>query len=71
MFQVIQQKKVYVVDLTERPWGEIHSKDDPELVPYAEALNQALENGLISKPGKYGIHIDLTLNTWSVFEIIE
>lgn len=38
---------------------------------YAEALTDAFETGVITKPGKYGIHIDSKTNRWEAFKIIE
>lgn len=72
MFQVIDGKEVYVVELTDRPWS-IHSGGDPKLAPYAMALNFALQDGIVTGPGKYAIHVDLELEdpTWNVFRVIE
>lgn len=41
---------------------------------YARALQLAIETGVISEPGKYGIHLYKTprhLNGWNVYKIIE
>jgi hypothetical protein len=48
---------VFVVDLVYPPalpitWSTLVEK------PYAEALQHALENGKITRPGKYGIGLD-------------
>jgi hypothetical protein len=41
------------------------------LITYAEALNDALENGIISRPGKYGIWISETAAHYEIYEIKE
>lgn len=56
MFQKIQGKTVFVVDLKEIPklpirWEVPYEKE------YAQALERALFKGQITEPGKYGIHI--------------
>lgn len=38
---------------------------------YAEALQAAIETGVITEPGKYGIHVDLKTKQWNIFKIIE
>lgn len=38
---------------------------------YADALTAAIETGVITEPGKYGIHIDRQTNRWEVFKIVE
>lgn len=38
---------------------------------YAEALTDAIETGVITEPGKYGIHIDQQNNRWDVYKIVE
>jgi hypothetical protein len=38
---------------------------------YAWALTEAIKTGVITEPGKYGIHIDTKANRWEVFKIIE
>jgi len=59
MFQVIQNRRVFVVDLTKGlPTEPITWRDTPELKPYAEALQKALDNEIVKEPGKYGIEVD-------------
>jgi hypothetical protein len=38
---------------------------------YAHALTNAIENGIITKPGKYGIHLVPGTNDYEIFNIIE
>jgi hypothetical protein len=38
---------------------------------YAEALTNAIENGIITEPGKYGIHLVPGTNDYEIFNIIE
>lgn len=41
---------------------------------YARALTDAIETGVITEPGKYGIHINFTTKTrwnYNIFKIIE
>ncbi len=38
---------------------------------YANALTNAIENGIITKPGKYGIHLVPGTNDYEIFNIIE
>ena len=38
---------------------------------YAQALQLAIETGVITEPGKYGIHVDTNTRRWDVFKIIE
>ncbi len=95
MMQVIDGRKVYVVEFDTMPElpitglteyealyedmksalrGFIHKSFDPyynRRGQYAEALQSAIETGVITEPGKYGIHIDTETNRWEVFKIIE
>lgn len=43
----------------------------PTTGDYAYALNSAIMSGMISEPGKYGIHVDKKNQRWDVFKIIE
>lgn len=45
--------------------------DYPKTGEYAEILTEAFEKGIITEPGKYGIHIDRKTQSWSVSKIIE
>jgi hypothetical protein len=70
---LIKEEAVYESALS-RARGFIHGFFDPNFRKtgvYAEALNAAIETGVITEPGKYGIHIDTKTNCWNVFKIIE
>lgn len=41
------------------------------MITYAEILTAAIETGVISKPGKYGLHRIPGTQCWEAFEIIE
>lgn len=95
MMQIIDGKKVYVVDFDTMPElpitglteyeqkyedllstvkGFIHKSFHPYYSSrgmYAEALTSAIATGIVTEPGKYGIHIDIETNRWEVFKIIE
>lgn len=71
MFQVIGTKRVYVVDLPELPELPITWTDTPELKPYAEALQKAIEVGTIKEPGKYGIEITPNHEMYMIYQINE
>lgn len=68
--QVVDGIEMYVVDLDEVPepntWGvgvEQH---------YAAALNAAIRDGLITEPGKYGIHIDFKGDwNWTAYKLTD
>lgn len=71
--QMVDDKIVYVVDFDTMPDLPITGTDVER--PYADALTEAIRTGVISEPGKYGIHVDftnfpLTFN-WSAFKIKE
>lgn len=38
---------------------------------YAEALEKAIVQGIITEGGKYAIHIDHATQQWSIFAVIE
>jgi hypothetical protein len=40
-------------------------------ITYAEALTNAIETGIITEPGKYGIHLVLGTNNYEIHKIIE
>lgn len=74
MFQTIDHlENVFVVVFTELPVHSlpIHDGGNRLLRPYADALDTAIRNGVITKPGKYGVHIDHLTNRWNVFAIQE
>lgn len=74
MLQIVDGVKVYVVDLKTMPKLPI-AWTKPEEEPYARALQMAIEDGAITKPGKYGIHVHQYQNvvdvTYEVAQIIE
>jgi hypothetical protein len=57
MFQKVDGKRLYLVNLLAMPKLPIHSMDSPELAPYAKALNEAIEQKVITEPGQYGIEV--------------
>ena len=74
--QTVDGVEVYVVDLNTIPELPI-TWNTPDEEPYAKALEQAIRNGTISEPGKYGIHVhhfdpsaDLAIK-YSVAKIVE
>ena len=71
MLQTINGIRVYVVDLKTMP--ELPVTGIGEEAIYAEALTTAIQNGDIVEPGKYGIHVYLTLNVkeYNIFKIVE
>lgn len=62
MFQIIQGQTVFVVDLPELPELPITDGGVPEMKPYAEALESAIRDGIVTKPGKYAIRISTLLD---------
>jgi hypothetical protein len=62
---------VYVVDIKTMPKSHIVGTGIEQY--YAQALDQAIREGLIDKPGKYAIWVDFDLpgHPWKVFEVIE
>jgi len=73
MFQVINDLKVYVVDLSNLspPDLPIHSGGSAELAPYAQALDAAIRKGTVKEPGKYAIYIHEDGINWAVFRVSE
>lgn len=71
MHQVIDRKAVYVVEFDTMPELPITGLTEaekmyrilvggtllPKRITYAEALTDAIETGIITEPGKYGIHL--------------
>ncbi|QEQ93899.1 hypothetical protein SEA_KARDASHIAN_34 [Streptomyces phage Kardashian] len=72
MLQNIDGKTVYVVVIPEGP-SQFPYNDggNPELTPYAQALNAACMMGLVQEPGKYGIEIDFSTMAWAIHRVIE
>jgi hypothetical protein len=56
MYQTIDGYYVFVVDFETMPKLPINWKTEEEK-PYALALAIAIHEGVITEPGKYGIHI--------------
>lgn len=72
MLQNVDGREVYVVVIPEGPsLFPFNDGGDPNLTPYAEALNAACLQGLVREPGKYGIEIDAFLNSWAIYKINE
>ncbi len=55
MLQVIEDRLVYVVEFDTMP--ELPITGEGYERPYAEALTAAIREGLITEPGKYGVHV--------------
>lgn len=74
MFQKVDGKRVYVVDLITMPKLPINSIGSPELQPCAVALTQAIEQKVITEPGRYSIEIVLNEFRelrWNVYKILD
>jgi hypothetical protein len=73
MLQNIEGRNVYVVDLDELPVTmlPIHDGDNRLLRPYADALDDAIRNGIVTQPGKYGIWINAFGTRYEIFRIVE
>lgn len=72
MFQTIQGWKVFVVELKKFPPPmPVNAGDDVALVPYAFALNTAIESGQVTGPGKYAIEVNPQTMSWNIFAIQE
>ena len=72
MLQTIDGREVYVVDFNTIPATPITGVGKEE--PYAIALTAAIDGGLITEPGKYGIHVTTDFDgthVWNVYHIIE
>jgi len=72
MFQTIQGRVCFVVELKEFPITmPVNDGGDPALTPYAEALTTAINDGLVTGPGKYAIQVNHVLKWWTISRIIE
>jgi hypothetical protein len=72
MFQVIQGRIYFVVDMPEFPPPlPITDGGDPALTQYAEALTAAIQEGVVTKPGKYAIAVNAVAGRWTIFAIEE
>lgn len=69
MITIIGDKVVYVVDLTTMPKLPITGNGWERV--YADALTEAIIRKLITKPGKYAIHVDHMTEHYDVYEVIE
>jgi len=56
MLQIVNGRTVYVVEFNTMPELPITGLGIEH--PYAVALTSAIEDGTVTEPGKYGIHVD-------------
>lgn len=75
MLQTVDGRHVYVVEFDTMPELPITWKDNQEAL-YAQALTDAIQNGVITEPGKYGISLDPPVDptvtlSYSIYTIIE
>jgi hypothetical protein len=72
MLQTINGRECYVAVLTQSPqiYLPVGDDGDPQLTPYANALDTAIRTGVITEPGKYGIEVK-TDGAWMAYAIIE
>ena len=70
MKQIVQDTLVYIVEFEQLPKLPIVANDENE-VPYAMALQNAIEAGFITKGGKYGININPNSMSYMVYAIVE
>jgi hypothetical protein len=66
---LIEGEKVYRF-LTGWPWT-LGTGLNRERITYAEALTDAIETGVITEPGKYGIHLVPGTRSYEIVAIIE
>lgn len=71
MFQTLDGHFVYVIQIAEVPNQPLTDGGNDALLPYAEAFNIALEQGLITGPGKYAIEVSVSDDRWNVYHIKE
>jgi hypothetical protein len=76
MFQTIQDKHLFVVDVPANPHSLLPITDGGNrlLRPYADALEEAILRGLVRTPGKYGIELEmafLSKGRWQIYAINE
>lgn len=71
MLQTVDGREVFVVDFDTMP--ELPITWSPGFQPYALALEAAIQEKLITEPGKYGIEIIHTADhdTYNIFTINE
>lgn len=70
MLQVIDGIPMYVVEFDAMPELPITGRNRKERV-YASALTSAILDGIITEPGKYGIHVDKKRQNYCVHKITE
>lgn len=71
-FQQFDGKTMYVVDIKDWPPPlPVTAGTDLALVHYADALTQAIQKGMVTKPGKYAIEVLPVSNWWNVYAILE
>jgi hypothetical protein len=71
MLQNVDGKLVYVVVIPETPVFPVNNGGDPQLTPYADALNSAILMGYVREAGKYAIEIDQITSSWTIHNVIE
>lgn len=70
--QIVDGIPLYIVVLPENPISLLPIRyDDPIEKLYANALEIAIREGIVTEAGKYGIHIDFANNNWTIHKIIE
>ena len=73
MLQIVDGQEVFVVEFDTMPALPI-TWNTPEEKPYALALQAAIQDGVITEPGKYGLAVatltedDLTYNVARIIE---
>lgn len=75
MLQIIDGREVFVVEINGFPRSLLPvTWESPAERPYAIALDSAIKAGIVTAPGKYGIHVttDKANNdTYNIYKIIE
>lgn len=73
MLQIVDGREVYVVEFDAIPELPI-TWSTPDEEPYARALHNGIEHGMITEPGKYGIYLDqeaAPTKLYMIYKIIE
>lgn len=70
MLQIVDGLGVFVVDFATMPELPIRG-DLPGSSDYAWALTDAIETGIVTEPGKYGIHVSQDRQRYDIYKIIE
>lgn len=72
MFQEIDNRWYFVVDMPDFPPPmPVHDGGDPSLTPYAEAFTAAINEGLVTGPGKFAIAVNHDQKRWTIFAITD